>query len=193
MACKDYKGLSETVAFRKVYDYEGGGWTAGAGGAYITDAYAYHVSLACNHCAVPACLGVCPQGAISKDVSTGIVTIDEDKCIATGTCVAACPYNVPLIDPDKNKAVKCNFCAERIAEGKAPICVEACPLRALDYGDIDDLRAKYGDNAGIAPMPAPDQTTPSIVIKPCPAAKAPGDTTGVIMNVKEVTSVPASA
>ena len=28
MACKDYKDLSQTVAFRKVYDYEGGTWTA---------------------------------------------------------------------------------------------------------------------------------------------------------------------
>ena len=27
MACKDYKDLSATIAFRKVYDYEGGAWS----------------------------------------------------------------------------------------------------------------------------------------------------------------------
>ena len=38
MACKDYKDLSQTVAFRKVYDYEGGTWTAADDGSYTTDA-----------------------------------------------------------------------------------------------------------------------------------------------------------
>ena len=40
MACKDYKDLSQTVAFRKVYDDEGGTWTAADDGSYTTDAYA---------------------------------------------------------------------------------------------------------------------------------------------------------
>ena len=34
-----------------------------------------------------------------------------------------------------------------------PVCVEACPLRALDFGDIDELREKYGDVADLAPLP----------------------------------------
>ena len=45
------------------------------------------------------------------------------------------------------KSVKCNMCADRVAAGKQPICVEACPLRALDFGDIEELRAAYGDDA----------------------------------------------
>ena len=42
----------------------------------------------------------------------------------------------------KRQGVKCDGCADRVAEGKSPICVEACPLRALEFGDIEELRAK---------------------------------------------------
>ena len=139
---------------------------------------------------MPACMAKCPQGAIEKDTETGLVAINEEKCTGAGVCVTTCPYNVPIVDKEKGKGVKCDGCAERVAEGKSPICVEACPLRALEFGDIDELRSKHsGTVAGIAPMPAPDQTTPSIAILPCPAAKDPGDTTGAIANEKEVTGV----
>ena len=53
MACKDYKDLPQTIAFRRVYDYEGGTWTDAGDGTYTSDTYAYHVSLGCNHCAMP--------------------------------------------------------------------------------------------------------------------------------------------
>ncbi|MEG0991493.1 MAG: DMSO/selenate family reductase complex B subunit [Gordonibacter sp.] len=191
MACKDYKDLPETAAFRKVYDYEGGTWTPSSDGTYTSDTFAYHVSLACNHCDQPKCLAACPQGAIVKDSKTGIVAIDEGKCIGSGTCVEACPYNVPMLDKESKKGLKCDGCAARTAEGTKPVCVEACPLRALDFGDIEELRAAHGNTAGIAPMPSPDETHPNIVIKECAAAKAPGDKTGAIANEKEVTGVPA--
>ncbi|MEG2533962.1 MAG: 4Fe-4S dicluster domain-containing protein, partial [Gordonibacter sp.] len=70
MACKDYTDLPETAAFRKVYDYEGGTWTPSSDGTYTSDTFAYHVSLACNHCDQPKCLAACPQGAIVKDSKT---------------------------------------------------------------------------------------------------------------------------
>lgn len=190
MACKDYKDLSATIAFRKVYDYEGGAWSDVGDGTFTSDAFAYHVSLGCQHCAMPACMAKCPQGAIEKDTKTGLVHINQEKCTGVGACVETCPYNVPIVDKEKGKGVKCDGCADRVAEGKSPICVEACPLRALEFGDIEELRAKHeGTVAGIAPMPSPDETTPSIAILPCPAAKEPGDTTGAIANEKEVTGV----
>lgn len=193
MACKDYKDLPQTMAFRKVYDYEGGTWTPGEGGLFATDAYAYHVSLACNHCDQPKCVANCPQGAIEKDGKTGLVAINDEKCIGAGTCVEACPYGVPILDKEKKKGLKCDGCADRVAEGMKPICVEACPLRALDFGDIEELRTTYGDVAGIAPMPSPEETHPNIVINECPAAKKPGDTTGMVANPLEVTGVAAGA
>lgn len=191
MSCKDYKDLPSTMTLRNVYDYEGGTWTAGADGTYTPNVFAYHVSLACNHCDKPMCLAKCPQGAIEKNDKTGIVTINDEKCIGVGACVDACPYNVPILDKEKKKGLKCDGCESRVAEGMKPICVESCPVRALDFGDIEELRAAHGNVAGIAPMPSPDETKPNIVIKECAAAKAPGDTTGMIVNEKEVTGVPA--
>jgi anaerobic dimethyl sulfoxide reductase subunit B (iron-sulfur subunit) len=68
-----------------------------------------------------------------------------------------------------------------------PICVDACPLRALEFGDIEKLRAAHpGTVDGIAPMAPPDATKPSVAILACPAAKDCGDTTGAIANPKEV-------
>ena len=40
---------------------------------------------------------------------------------------------------------KCNFCYERLKEGKQPICVDACPMYALDSGPLDELKSKYGN------------------------------------------------
>ena len=193
MACKDYKDLSQTVAFRKVYDYEGGKTQLNADGTASTDVYAYHVSDACNHCEKPMCFAACPSGAIEKD-ENGIVFINQDKCNGAGACVDACPYGVPVMIEETGKADKCDMCRDRIAEGKNPICVDACPLRALEWGDLEELKAKHPDAvSGIAPLADPSETTPSLLINPCPAAKGTDDKTGAITNEKSVTGVEAWA
>lgn len=187
MACKDKNDLAETINFRNVLEYGGGTWTRADDGTWGTDTFAYNVSVACNHCDMPACLGKCPQGALTKDDETGAVLRDEEKCIGCGTCVKSCPYEVPVVDTETMKSMKCDGCAARVAEGKMPICVDACPLRALEFGDIEELRTAHPDAVdGIAPMASPDQTKPSVAILACPAAKDCGDATGFIANPKEV-------
>ena len=90
MACKDYKDLPADVAFRRVFDYEGGSCSLGADGTATCDAFMYHVSDACNHCENPKCFAACPTGAIEKD-EDGIVFINQDTCTGNGACVDACP------------------------------------------------------------------------------------------------------
>lgn len=188
MGCKDFKDLSADIAFRRVFDYEGGSTSAGADGACTTDAFMYHLSIACNHCAKPACVEACPQGAVHKDDETGLVLPDDEKCIGCGACATACPYGVPQIDPETSKMVKCDGCYDRVTAGKRPICIEACPLRALDFGELTDLSKEYSDDGPIAPM-AVSETVPSVIIKASSAAKKPGDTTGSVTNPKEVAQV----
>lgn len=186
LACKDYNDLSSEVAFRQIYEYGEGTWTADDSGAWTTDAYTYYLSTACNHCDSPACFAACPTGAINKDPDNGIVRIDQDVCVGDGACVKACPYNVPIIDPEKGKGRKCDLCYDRVTNGQQPICVEACPLRALDFGEIEDLRAKYGDTADIAPLPDPSQTMPNVVITAPAHAKKFNEDAGEILNVGEI-------
>ena len=191
MACKDYKDIPAEIAFRRVFDYEGGSCALGADGTVASDAFMYHVSDACNHCENPKCFAACPTGAIEKD-DDGIVFINQETCTGNGACVDACPYGVPILVKEEGKAKKCDMCRDRVAEGKQPICVEACPLRALEWGDLDELKAAHPDAvAGIAPLADPSETGPSLLINACPAAKEPGDTTGFVANEKEVTGVAA--
>ena len=191
MACKDYNDMPEEINLRRVFDYEGGECVADADGVVTTTTFAYHVSAACNHCTNPACVANCPTGAMQKR-EDGIVWSDPEVCIGCGSCANSCPYGVPKIQEDVSKSRKCNYCMDRIDAGLRPICVEACPLRALDCGDIDELRAKYPDAGDmIAPLADPSMTGPNTIIKACPAAKPVNDTEGMIANELEVAGEPA--
>ena len=95
------------------------------------------LTMACNHCASPECMRVCPTGCYEKR-RDGIVVHDATKCIGCGRCVGACPFQAPAILPQTGKADKCDLCQELLQAGKKPLCVEACPLDALHIGPIDE-------------------------------------------------------
>ncbi len=162
LACADYHDLSCEHWYRKVYEYGDGTWTR-SGEGWVTDCFTYHVSVACNHCDDPACVKACPTGAMRKDGEAGLVSVDADRCIGCGYCAMACPYGNPTIDRAKGHSVKCNGCAERVAEGKLPICVQSCPLHALDFGPVDEMR-ELGEQADIAPLPSKSYTHPNLYI-----------------------------
>ncbi|HBX1774123.1 TPA: dimethylsulfoxide reductase subunit B [Klebsiella pneumoniae subsp. pneumoniae] len=184
LACKDYKNLTPEVSFRRIYEYAGGDWQED-NGVWQQNVFAYYLSIACNHCEDPACTKVCPSGAMHKREDCFVV-VNEEVCIGCRYCHMACPYGAPQYNADKGHMTKCDGCHERVAEGKKPICVESCPLRALDFGPIAELRAKHGQLAAVAPLPSAHFTRPSIVIKPNANARPCGDTTGYLANPKEV-------
>lgn len=187
IACKDYQDLDDSLTFRRIIDYEGGSWQVDEDGAATAhDVFAYHLSLACNHCNQPACTHVCPTGAMHKD-ERGLVWPDHRKCIGCGYCTMACPYHAPVIDQREKKSVKCDGCRARLDEGLKPICVEACPVRALESGETGGLAAKHPETIrSILPLPAESATHPNLLIKPSPAVQIAADNGGYIANRGEI-------
>jgi Fe-S-cluster-containing dehydrogenase component len=95
----------------------------------------------CMHCEKPACLEVCPTGAISKRPEDGVVLINEGKCIGCRYCSWACPYGAVGFDAERRVADKCTYCEHRLARGEMPACVSKCPGHALSFGKSDALSA----------------------------------------------------
>lgn len=164
VVCKDKHGLEVGRLWRRVYEVSGGDWIQ-VRDAWTSTVFAYNLSIACNHCEKPICMEVCPAGAIHKRAD-GIVLIETDQCLGCGYCSWACPYDAPQYDKEKGYMTKCTFCADNIDAGLPPACVAACPLRALDYGELDELKARYGKINSLYPMPDAGLTDPSLVITP---------------------------
>ncbi len=134
-------------------------------GTYPTQGM-FHNSVSCNHCDNPACVAACPVGAMFKDEETGIVLHDAETCIVCQACVSACPYGAPQFYELENRVVKCDTCKDLRDAGMAPECVRACPMRALDFGDLDELTAAHGKACvrEIPSLPAADLTGPNLLI-----------------------------
>ena len=139
-------------------------------GEFPSVSVAYLVG-ACYHCTQPSCLAACPVQAIIKREEDGIVGVDVEVCLGESTCGAlcklACPYGSPQFGEEENaKMQKCDLCLERWAEGKKPICVDACPTRALDSGSLDELKAKYGNMLDATGFVYSPELKPSVIFKP---------------------------
>ena len=88
----------------------------------------------CEHCLNPACVAVCPSGAIYKREEDGIVLIDQDKCRGWRMCVSGCPYKKIYYNWVSGKAEKCTFCYPRIEVGLPTVCSETCVGRIRYLG-----------------------------------------------------------
>jgi anaerobic dimethyl sulfoxide reductase subunit B (iron-sulfur subunit) len=126
LACKSSHDIEPWVQWRHV----GETWN----GKY-PDVTRTFFSLACMHCEEPACMTVCPTGAITKREEDGIVIVDREKCNGCRDCLEACPFDVPQFGKD-GIMQKCDFC---INNGGIPVCAESCPSGALKYGVLDEL------------------------------------------------------
>ncbi len=114
----------------------------------------WYMPVACFHCDNAPCVKVCPTGATYK-ARDGLVLMDYEKCIGCRLCVVACPYssrrfnwhkpsgygeNTNELVPKRPMGVaeKCTLCVHRTRRGKLPRCVEACPVQARHFGDLND-------------------------------------------------------
>jgi formate dehydrogenase iron-sulfur subunit len=115
----------------------------------------------CKHCTHAACLDVCPTGSLFR-TEYGTVVVQEDICNGCGYCVPACPFGVldrrhlprrsgdpppeilglQLGKKQDGRVWKCTLCYDRLKGGHEPACAKACPTDSIQFGPLDELRAR---------------------------------------------------
>jgi len=100
----------------------------------------HYIRKQCRHCLEPACVSVCPVGALHK-TETGAVVYDKDLCLGCRYCMMACPYGIPRYDWDKAVPYvrKCILCYDKLKKNQQPACTEICPEKATIFGERDEL------------------------------------------------------
>jgi len=157
-ACHNLNGLDDGETWRSVGLLHGG---------TVESPVQRTVTTTCHHCLDPACMNGCPVNAYDKDPETGIVKHIDDQCIGCQYCVFTCPYEVPQFSKARGIVRKCDMCSDRLAEGEAPACVQACPTEAISIAIVDEdhvLEAAQVD-AFLPGAPAPSITAPTTVYK----------------------------
>ena len=110
----------------------------------------------CMQCENAPCVRVCPVAASYHD-PTGVVLVDQDRCIGCRMCMAACPYGARYfnesapeyanpfgtrptpefpVPQQKGTVGKCMLCVHKTADGMLPACIDACSMYALYLGDL---------------------------------------------------------
>jgi Fe-S-cluster-containing dehydrogenase component len=69
----------------------------------------------------------------------GIVFVDEKACIGCKSCIAACPFGAPQLNPVTKKVIKCDYCKDRVDQGLMPACATKCSTKALYFGDVNEM------------------------------------------------------
>jgi anaerobic dimethyl sulfoxide reductase subunit B (iron-sulfur subunit) len=163
VACKDWHDLpAGPINWMRVHYSEEGQFPA---------VFVSYLIAPCYHCHEPLCAAACPVTAIAKRHSDGIVVVDRQLCLGNRACdvkcLKACPYQAPQFgEEDGAKMSKCDFCLDRWIDHRLPVCVEACPTRALDAGGLQDLSSRHGSVQEVPGFVYSNRTRPAVVFKP---------------------------
>ncbi len=139
-ACKKTNDTGEDKPWRwqrRIDDLSATRWTT-----IVTRPARHYVRKQCRHCNDPACVSVCPVGAMHK-TPEGPVVYNSTICLGCRYCMMACPYGIPryLWAEPVPYVRKCIMCHDKIMSGELdqPGCTNACPKDATIYGNRDDL------------------------------------------------------
>lgn len=114
------------------------------------------VRLQCRHCEHPACVSVCPVGALEK-TDAGPVVYNRDICMGCRYCMMACPYMIPryMWEESVPYISKCTMCWEAMQRGEIdqPACTAACPEKATVFFTsreeaLAEARRRIAENPG---------------------------------------------
>lgn len=113
----------------------------------------------CMHCDNPACATICPFSANHKK-ENGAVVINQNQCFGGAKCKDVCPWEIPqrqsgvgiylhVLPGFMGNGVmyKCDLCNDRLAQGKLPGCVKACPRKAMLIGPRKAIEAEAQSRA----------------------------------------------
>lgn len=159
IACKDWNSLQPgPEKWMTVYEWESGNFPLSR---------IHTLAFSCGHCEDPACVKACQSDAIFKEGKYGAVLVNQEKCVGCRSCYDACPYGAPKYADDSEgcKMSKCTMCIDRLEKGDKPQCVLSCPMRAFDFGLLDELIEKYGDVRQLDGMPDPGSVNPAFIAK----------------------------
>ncbi len=160
VACRDWNDIQPgPVKWLRMLQWEKGVWpTLRLNTLFAT----------CYHCENPVCVDACEHHALFKEDKYGAVLLDEDLCEGDRNCWKACPYGAPQYEDDApgTPMSKCTMCYDRLEKGELPICVTACPGRALDFGTLEEMEERYGDLKTLPDMPDGELVKPAIVFRP---------------------------
>ena len=111
------------------------------------------IPTACYQCSDPVCMMDCPTGAITREVGTLEVQIDEPTCIGCSNCAQRCPWtNIVMVERDEKRpdgkpvevASKCDLCLTR---PQGPACVQMCPQGSavrVSFKDLERVTSTLG-------------------------------------------------
>ena len=147
VACQMVNGLESDEAFIKFDEMEQG---------VYPNVYAEVVPVQCMHCEDAPCEAVCPTHA-TYTTDSGVVLVDEERCIGCKYCMAACPYQVRVHNEKTGTVDKCRFCtvSAETSGTKMCSCVDACLTGARIFGDLDDSDSEISKEiarTGAAPI-----------------------------------------
>ncbi len=128
LACRTSKPTQDHIYRRKITNVWHGEYPKVTSSSMTT---------ACKHCENPLCVSACPVDAISKDINTGAVIVDQQLCIGCQACLSACPWDIPQFTQE-GKMDKCDMCYSLSCEGNVvPACVKTCPTGALELVPVE--------------------------------------------------------
>lgn len=116
------------------------------------DGQEVYVPRRCMHCDNPPCANLCPFGVQNK-TEQGPVVIDQEHCLGGAKCRDVCPWNIPQRQAGVGIYMKlapglagggvmfkCDMCIDLVKKGQSPACVEACPQKAISFGEMEAIR-----------------------------------------------------
>ncbi len=125
-----------------------------ARGQYQGERFEIHIPRRCMHCQNPPCANLCPWGVAAREPN-GIVRIDDQICLGGAKCKTVCPWEIPMRQTGvglylklvprfggNGVMYKCDRCADRVAAGGTPACIEACPFGVQEIGPRSEIVAK---------------------------------------------------